>query len=188
MLGPLDPLPHTPRRIAVAGVSGAGKTTLARRLARILDLPHTEMDSLFHGPGWTIRQSFVDDVDAVTAGDRWVVEWAYSTQQSFITERADTIVWLDLPYRTVLRRVTARTVRRRLRRETLWNGNQEGPLRHFFTDPEHIVRWSISTRNKLDDLPERVTAVNPGLQIVRLTSPHQVEQFVVAAAQHRGER
>lgn len=57
------------------------------------------------------------------------------------------MVWLDLPYRVTLTRVVRRTVRRRLRREVLWNGNQEGPLRHVLTDPGHVVRWSISTRH-----------------------------------------
>ncbi|RKR74234.1 AAA family ATPase [Frondihabitans australicus] len=188
MLGPLDPLPHTPRRIAVAGVSGAGKSTLARRLSRILQLPYTEMDALFHGPDWVPREAFAADVDAFTRGDRWVTELSYTSQQSFITERADTVVWLDLPYSTVFRRVATRTVKRRMTRQELWNGNREGPLRHFFTDSGHVVRWSISTRHKLDDLGERLARENPALQVVWLTSPREVEQFVVAAAQHRGER
>ena len=33
-------------RIVVAGPSGSGKTTFAARLGRLLDIPHTEMDSL----------------------------------------------------------------------------------------------------------------------------------------------
>lgn len=40
------------RRIAVVGVSGNGKTTLARRLAATLDVPYTELDALNHLPGW----------------------------------------------------------------------------------------------------------------------------------------
>ena len=32
MLSARDPLPHSPRRILIAGVTGSGKTTLARRL------------------------------------------------------------------------------------------------------------------------------------------------------------
>ncbi len=52
LLGPTDPLPHRPRRIVVAGTSGSGKTTLARRVGPVLDVPHVEIDALFHGPGW----------------------------------------------------------------------------------------------------------------------------------------
>lgn len=61
----------------VAGVSGAGKTTLAGQLGQILDLPCTELDSLYHGPHWTPHAGFEDDVDQLTRAPGWVTEWQY---------------------------------------------------------------------------------------------------------------
>lgn len=61
-------LPRVPTKIAVAGGAGAGKSTLARRLSEILDLPYVEMDSLYHGPNWTVREAWVADVDEFTSG------------------------------------------------------------------------------------------------------------------------
>ncbi|MBH0024950.1 hypothetical protein [Salinibacterium sp. SWN248] len=40
MLSCEDALPQRPRRVLVAGVSGAGKTTLALRIADTLAIPH----------------------------------------------------------------------------------------------------------------------------------------------------
>jgi adenylate kinase family enzyme len=51
LLDAVASLPVRPRRVLVAGTSGAGKTTLASRVAALLDLPHIEIDALFHGPG-----------------------------------------------------------------------------------------------------------------------------------------
>lgn len=172
----MDPLPARPRRVVVAGVSGVGKTTFSRRIAEITGIPHTEIDALFHGPDWTPRPAFLADVEALVAGDAWVTEWQYSDARPLLTARADLLVWLDLPFATeTLPRVVARTLRRRLRRERLWNGNVEPPLRTFFTDPEHIVRWWFATRRKY---LERVPALRLDLPVVRLHSRRDVERWV----------
>lgn len=176
MLRATDPLPVRPRRVAVAGVSGVGKTTLARRIAAVAGIPHTEIDALFHGPDWTPRPAFVDDVRALVARDSWVTEWQYSDARPLLTARADLLVWLDLPFWWVtLPRVVSRTLRRRLRAEHLWNGNLEPPLHTFFTDREHIVRWSVSTRNTYR---ERIPALRPDLAVVRLRTTGEVERWL----------
>jgi adenylate kinase family enzyme len=167
-----------PQRVVVAGVSGSGKSTLAARIGEVLDLPHTEIDGLYHGPGWEPRPSFEADVDALIAGERWVTEWQYDYARPLLVQHADLFVWLDLPYPLVLSRVVRRTVRRRLRREELWNGNQEGPLRTFFTDPEHIVRWSFRTRHLYRERVPAVAAERPDLPIVRLRSRRQVDRWL----------
>ncbi|MDF1601991.1 AAA family ATPase [Nocardioides sp. YIM 152315] len=178
MLTATDPLPHHPRRVAVAGVSGSGKSTLARRVGALLGLPYTELDSLHHGAGWTKRPEFESDVDAVVASEAWVCEWQYDYARPVIADRADLMVWVDLPFPVTLSRVVRRTVRRRIRREELWNDNREAPLRTFFTDREHIVRWAIATRNLYDERIPAVAAARPELPIVRLRTRREVDRWV----------
>jgi adenylate kinase family enzyme len=168
-----DPLPRRPSRALVAGTSGAGKTTLAGRIAAVLGTPHVEIDSLFHGPGWTPRPSFVADVDTFTQGPAWVTEWQYNEVRDLLAARADLLVWLDPPRATVMRQVVGRTLARRRRHQPLWHGNVEPPLWTILTDREHIVRWAWTThgvvRQRVLDLQRR----DPDLPVVRLTS-HQV--------------
>jgi adenylate kinase family enzyme len=173
-----DPLPRRPSRVAVAGVSGSGKSTLARRIADLLALPYTEMDALFHGPAWTPRPTFEAEVGALIAGERWATEWQYDHARPLIAARADLLVWLDVPFPVVLGRVVRRTVRRRVRREELWNGNREGPLLGFFTDPEHVVRWSMSTRHQYRERVPAVETAHPDLTIVRLRSRREVAHWL----------
>jgi adenylate kinase family enzyme len=159
-------------------VSGAGKTTLARRLSSVLDLPYTEIDALFHGPGWTPLPTFQAEIDALVGEDRWVTEWQYEYARPLLAEHADLLVWVDPPFRVTLTSVVRRTVRRRLLREELWNGNREGPLHTFFTDPEHIVRWTISTRNRYDERIAKVATQRPDLPIVRLRSRREADRWL----------
>jgi adenylate kinase family enzyme len=182
MLSHVGVLPHRPRRVLVAGVSGAGKTTLAARIAVITGGAHTEIDSLFHGANWGPRPEFLADVGAFSAEDSWTTEWQYGAAREVLAERADLLVWLDLPFmRITLPRVILRTIRRRVHREELWNGNVERPLHTVFTDREHIVRWAISTRRKCDERVPMVELQHPGLVVVRLRSQREVEHWLCGA-------
>jgi adenylate kinase family enzyme len=178
VLGPHDPLPRRPHRVLVAGTSGAGKTTLARAVAGVLGVPHTEIDALYHGAGWVPRPSFEADVAAFTAGPAWVTEWQYPSVRELLADRADLLVWLDLPLRTVLRQVVVRTLRRRLGRQVLWNGNLEPPLRTFLTDREHIVRWAWSSHRPTGERVRAVERSRGQLVVVRLRSRREARRWV----------
>lgn len=170
VLGPGSPLPTRPFRVLVAGASGSGKTTLAARIAEVTGGPHTEIDSLFHGPGWTPRPTFVEDVLAFTAAPAWTTEWQYGQVRPLLLERADLLVWLDLPKPRVAWQVSRRTVLRRLRRTHLWNGNIEPPLHAFLTDPQHVVRYALTMYPKNRLMVMHAAQDRPDLPVVRLSS------------------
>ncbi len=184
MLTATEALPQRPCRIAVAGTSGAGKTTLAARVGELLGIPHVEIDALFHGPSWTPRETFRAEVEAFSAEPRWVTEWQYGAARELLAERADLLVWLDLSRATVMRRVVRRTVLRRLRRQVLWNGNRESPLRTIFTDPEHIVRWAWRTHHLSAARVDAVRQQRPDLIIVRLSDARDVHQWIIGPLEH----
>lgn len=186
MLGPGDTLDPVPRRVLVAGTTGVGKTTTAARIGSVLGLPHTEIDALYHGPGWEPRESFVADVEAYTSEPAWVTEWQYTAVRGLLAARADTLVWIDLPNPVALWRLVRRTLRRRLRRIEMWNGNVEPSLWTFFTDPGHIVRWGISTRNTTRERMPALLREAPHLRVVHLRSQREVDRFVLHLERGRG--
>ncbi len=87
-------LPVRPRRVLVAGTSGAGKTTVARCVAALLHIPHIEIDALYHGPGWTPRDTVESEFHSFSAGSCWVTKWQYSRVRAILAQRADLLVWL----------------------------------------------------------------------------------------------
>ncbi|HEY9377948.1 MAG TPA: hypothetical protein VIQ02_12730 [Jiangellaceae bacterium] len=131
------------RRVSVVGNTGSGKTRLAKQLAARLGVPHLELDAIFHQPNWTPlpTDQFRERVAAVVAGDAWVVDGNYSSVRDLVWQRADTVVWLDLPRSTVMRQLVARTLRRMASGEELWNTNRER-WRSLFNADESIIAWA----------------------------------------------
>jgi len=133
------------RRISVVGTSGAGKTTVARQLARNLGVPFVELDAIFHQPGWTPLPAgqFRRRVAELAAGDAWVIDGNYSTVRPLVWARADTVIWIDLPRPLVMRQIIWRTLRRAAFRAELWNGNRERWANLFTWEPEQsVISWT----------------------------------------------
>ncbi|HEY8112223.1 MAG TPA: shikimate kinase [Actinomycetes bacterium] len=139
------------RRVAVVGNSGSGKTSLGRELARRLAVPFVELDAIHHQPGWRPlpMDEFRRRIAAVVADDGWVIDGNYSGVQDLVWDRADTVIWFDLPRRTVMRRLVLRTLRRAITRADLWNGNREPLSGLVRLDPDRsIIRWAWTQHAK----------------------------------------
>ena len=173
-----EELPYRPSRVLVAGTSGSGNSTLARRIATALNAPYTELDALHHGPAWEPRPDFVDAVTRLSAAEGWTAEWQYEIARPILGPRADLLVFLDLPRWLVMTRVVRRTLRRRLGRVELWNGNFEPPLRTVFSDRDHIVRWAWRTHHEAVDRVMELVDQRPDIPVVRLQTARQVDRWL----------
>jgi adenylate kinase family enzyme len=171
------------RRVSVVGDSGSGKSTLAAALAARLGVPYVELDSIFHQPGWTElpRDEFRARVEAVAAGENWVIDGNYTAVRDLVWARADTVVWLDLPRPLVMRRVIGRTLRRAVLRQELWNGNREPASNWLTLDPERsIIMWSWTQHAKYRVRYAQAMAdpICAHLRFFRLRSPAEVRTFL----------
>jgi adenylate kinase family enzyme len=162
-------------RIAITGPSGSGKTQLATELARMLGLRHVEIDALHHGPNWESCGPDVlrERVAAATEGDGWVTDSTYhSMLGNLIVDRADVLVWLDLPALLVMWRLLRRTWIRKRDKVVLWNGNVEAgwleQIRWLFWP---ALRRAFGNRR---DFPKRYRDVD----VRRLRSDADVAAFV----------
>ncbi|GAB4569168.1 MAG: AAA family ATPase [Anaerolineae bacterium] len=162
------------------GTSGSGKTSTAGQIAAKLNCPHIELDALHWEPGW--QEAPLDVfrarvIDALT-GDRWVVDGNYSKVRDVVWPRADTVVWLDYPFLTVLRQLVWRTVRRITRRELLWGTNRES-LRALFSR-DSIILWMLQTyHRRRREYPELFRqAEHAHLTVIRLTHPAETRTWL----------
>jgi adenylate kinase family enzyme len=166
------------QKVNVRGPTGSGKTTTSRRLAQKLGVPHIELDALYHGPNWAepTRDEFRARVEAAltSAQQGWVVDGSYDSKlDGLVLERADTLVFLDLPLHVCMRRIWRRTWRRIVRRENLWNDNRE-TFRNAFLSRKSLFLWLLKTHRQYGDSLDR----RPHLDVIHLRSPHEVEEFL----------
>src|SRR3989442_14641391 len=125
------------RRIAVIGKGGGGRSTLCRALRARLGLPVRDVDEVQWLPGW--QRAPLDEtprtLDTWAAADSWIIDgfgpWPVIDRRM---ERADTIVYIDLPFRTHLWWAAKRQVASHLAGRA-WAGQTAAPptLRLFRT-------------------------------------------------------
>ncbi len=102
------------RRILVIGCSGGGKSTLSRKLSRLLELPYISMDrEFFWLPGWKLRDR--TEIGAMIAqavsGEWWIMDGTSPGTLPLRLPRADLVIWLRMPRLLCISRVVRRWMR-----------------------------------------------------------------------------
>jgi adenylate kinase family enzyme len=95
----------------VLGVSaGVGKSTFARKLGDILQINVYHLDTMYWKPGWI--EASIDEFrsaqEKVVENEHWIIEGNYSITYELRMEKADTIIYLELPLYVCLYRVFKR--------------------------------------------------------------------------------
>jgi energy-coupling factor transporter ATP-binding protein EcfA2 len=177
-------------RILILGRTGSGKTTLARKLAAQLEIPHVELDSLYFGPEFSTAPLPVlrARTSAAIAGERWVTDGNKRAVRDLVWPRADTIVWLDYPLAISLWRLS-----RRARRRTaeLTAHAREGSLSAGLPTQVAAAARGVLTAlrshaGQRREYPRMFAApANRHLAVVRLRSPRATDAWLARATDAR---
>jgi adenylate kinase family enzyme len=167
-----------PERIVVYGVTGSGKSTLAARIAERTGLPYHSADDLTWQPGWVPvpDEEQRRRIAEVCAGERWVLDAAYSKWKDVVLPRTQLVVGLDYPRWLSLGRLLRRTLVRSVTRVRICNGNVESFRQMFSADS--IIRWHFTSFAAKRARIRAWAADSPGPEIVRLTSPRQTRRWL----------
>jgi hypothetical protein len=111
---------------------------------------HFELDALhWTRLDWQLPETadFQAGVRAAIEGvPRWACSGNYLSQaQAIAWPAADTLIWLDIPLRTVLRRVVSRSWRRWREDKLLWGTNREVFWRHLklWDQEESLISFAV---------------------------------------------
>jgi adenylate kinase family enzyme len=160
-------------RVLLIGSPGAGKSTLARRLAPALDLPLIHLDRLFHDsaadwarnrPAW---RRFV--TEELITRNRWLMDGHYASTLAERLAAADTVIVLDYPVRVCL----IQAMRRRWQAEERSDMPADWRPRLSWS----LIRSIIGFRREAQRI-HALVARSPHLEVVTLTDPGKTETFL----------
>jgi adenylate kinase family enzyme len=166
------------RRVMILGQPGSGKSTLARRIGERTGLPVVHIDHIHWQAGWIERP--VEEKTrlclAIEAQDAWIFEGGDSRTWANRAERADLVVWLDVPLGIRLWRVTLRTLR--------WYGQSRPDLPPGCVERIGAGTWAFyryiwrTRRSARLRIARLVEAAPSGRQVVVLRRRAEVRAFL----------
>ena len=183
------------QRVSVVGGTGSGKTTFGRELARIMDVPFTELDAIVWQPDWKLLEAeeFRARVAERIAAPAWVVDGNYggSGVRELVWARADTVIWLDFSLRVMLGRLWRRTIPRIRSGRELWpgTGNRE-TVRGAFFSRDSLFLWAVTTHRKrrVGYSARLASLAAGGVQVIRLRRPADAERWLDAQREAAASR
>ena len=172
------------RKVLIIGSAGAGKSTLAMRLAAHMRLPLLHLDAEYWQPGWkeTEKRAWEQRVARLIEGDAWIMDGNYGGTMEMRVGAADTVILLDLPRLLCLYRVFVRALRYRgTTRPDLHPGCPEHmPDREF-------IRWIWDyPKSRLPGVLDLLSRHASGKEIFILHSPGEVRRFLETVERQSG--
>jgi adenylate kinase family enzyme len=167
-------------RVLIYGVTGSGKTTLARKASERTGLPFHDVDDLTWEPGWV--EVPADEqrrrIAAICADDGWILDNAHTPWRDLVLARADLIVALDYPRWRSLARLTRRTLTRALTRRPVCNGNTESFRQMLSSDS--IIGWHFRSFARKRARIRGWAADPRAPEVIRLTSPAATSRWLAS--------
>ncbi|MFN2609423.1 MAG: AAA family ATPase [Actinomycetota bacterium] len=161
-----------PRKIAIIGCGGSGKSTLAVALGQRLGIPVHHLDQMFWLPGWThvSKEEHMALQKEVARSSEWIFDGNYGSTMALRLERAEAIIFMDLPRRACLWGVFKRR----------WSRTRTDPLPGC---PEKLdlsfIRWIWTySAKRRPGIIERLSLMGESKTVVVLRSRKMARAFL----------
>jgi len=175
--------PFPCQRVVVIGTTSSGKSTLAERLAKQLNLNFIELDALYWEADWkeASLEEFRERVEDATKAERWVIAGNYHVVRDLVWPKAEAVLWLDYSLGRIFWQLTRRTFTRWWTQELLWGKNRERLWEHFkLWSQESLFHWLFKTywRRKRETPELLALPEHQHLKVIRFTHPNETDEWL----------
>ena len=171
------------QRVVVIGTTSSGKSTLAERLAKQLNLNFIELDALHWEADWAeaTLEEFRERVEQATKAKRWIVAGNYHVVRDIVWPKAEAVIWLDYSLSRIFWQLTRRTLKRWWTQELLWGKNRERLWLHFkLWSQESLFHWLLKTywRRKRETPELLALPEHQHLKVIRFKHPNEMNEWL----------
>lgn len=161
-------------KIAIIGISGTGKSTLARELQKRIGIAPLFADSYIWGPNWTLRDRTLagqDMLNILQKRNDWIYDGYLSYIAEYVLTKSDIVIYFDYSGFAALHGVLKR-----------WWIHRKIPRPEFALGCEETFHWNYffnvvllrKERRQIEELLQRY----PPRKLYRLSSHRELKTFL----------
>jgi len=127
------------KKISIIGPVASGKSTLARRLGEILDLPVFHLDCIWNLPNGEKEcpDILMDKIKNKMREDKWIIDGNYRSSLARRFDTSELVIWLNFSLEFCLESAASR------HRHGKWTGQPE-----YFSAPKDAPLFSVEENLK----------------------------------------
>ena len=153
-------------KIFITGIVASGKTTLARKISKQLDIPFYELDCIVHvktenGRYKRTPEEQVKEIQRINDLGDWIIEGTPRESCRCLFDLADKVVFLDLPLWIRKKRILTRFIKQQLHIESCHYTSNLRMLKMMF-------KWTRDFENNWEQFEKKLKMYND--KLIKITN------------------
>jgi len=160
-------------KILIIGIVASGKTTLATKLSKELNIKSYEIDSIVHDDVKKEKRSINRQINIINNIDKekdWIIEGTLRKHLYFLLEKADKIIYIDIPLKERKKRIIKRYIKQKLGIE---KSNYKPTLKMLF----NMYKWTNNYEKNKYNFEQKL--INYKSKVIILNDTKDLENYVI---------
>lgn len=158
-------------KIYIVGIVASGKTTLAKRLSKEMQIPYYELDCIVHVKTDKERykrtsEEQVEEIKRIDSLGDWIIEGTYRKSCHCLLEIADRIIFLDPPLWLRKFRILTRFVKQQLHIESCHYKSDLNMLMMMYKWTSDFEKNRVQFEEMIDGYKSKLTLITTSKAIL----------------------